>query len=372
MNYSAALTAYTDLKAIQRLILNIQKNSTFWGVHGFSILRSVCIILDEIFKEFFHDTLPKENEEKITQIRNTVHLFVKGKGKNKIVLDKVLKYHINAFGEDTNNIGFYMDRSKRVVGSTLFSTFILMNTDLLPNPNIKSEKESGEKMFEFAKYLGELSVVLSNYLENEILYSINFNIDEVINKENLETKDVNYKYLFKSEDGKQNIFKIRLIFNLQEITDFLWLKEKYYDYLSNKELIDEYLLLRIAAIKIDEVMDNLFNLQNFFRKEFNHWNSCSENKISLLLKIYNERFEKEFCKLRNMLHYNMESTDPTKNFLGYINKQTRDKPEYINFMINTALNDFFIPLYNEIEEYLNISNIYTIPKWKILIGRLMK
>lgn len=45
---------------------------------------------------------------------------------------KVLDYHINAYGEDVNNIGFYLNDDDEVVGSTLYIAYILIDTGNLP------------------------------------------------------------------------------------------------------------------------------------------------------------------------------------------------------------------------------------------------
>ena len=60
---------------------------------------------------------------------------------------KILDYHIEAYGDDVNNIGFYLNSSGEVVGSTLYAAYILLDTDNLPFPMREKSAHVAESNF---------------------------------------------------------------------------------------------------------------------------------------------------------------------------------------------------------------------------------
>lgn len=69
------------------------------------------------------------------------------RGQNQKMYRKILDYHIEAYGDDVNNIGFYLNSSGEVVGSTLYTTYILLDTDNLPFPMREKSAHVAESNF---------------------------------------------------------------------------------------------------------------------------------------------------------------------------------------------------------------------------------
>ncbi|KZN97126.1 hypothetical protein AZI98_06090 [Aeribacillus pallidus] len=374
INSNAVMTAYIDLKSIQRLILNLNENKEFACTHIYSIFRDTCLIIHEIIDKILDNVI--EVDERIKKIRNTVHLYIKkGGGQNQKVYKKIVDYHINAFGEDTNNIGFYLNESNEVIGSTLYCAYIFLRTENLPFPNSETKDEIRDKTFSFAQYIGEVSAILLNMLEE--LFEIKtsdelMTFEKVDSKESYRCKDVNHKLLFSFKSDLSNSFILRLIFSLQEINDVIWLKEKYIDKLQKPINLDWYILLRLVSLKTDEIMDNFFNIKQHLENDFQEWNIKSNGNVEYLIDKYEQGIKEECSTLRNMIHYNIETESIEDNFLGFYNKKVSQDLEYPLKFVNEVINLYFKPLRSEILKYLNIDKITPLSDWEIIKNRLFK
>ncbi|MBS4217493.1 hypothetical protein KHA96_04100 [Bacillus sp. FJAT-49711] len=70
-----------------------------------------------------------------------------------------------------------MNKDGEIVGSTLYSTYILLNTETLPL--LGEESNTTDGIFYLVKYIGEASTFLIKYLENKYGISPNIFINNV-------------------------------------------------------------------------------------------------------------------------------------------------------------------------------------------------
>jgi hypothetical protein len=373
MNPSAISTAYLDLKGIQRLILNLHDNKEFISAHIFSIFRDLCLIMDEVIDTFFTDSI--DIDERVNIIRNRIHLYIKKRGQNQKTFRKILDYHIEAYGDDVNNIGFYLNNKGEVVGSTLYSAYILLGTNNLPFPMVEEEAQIRDKTFSFAKYLGEVSSILSISLENALGLPFSESIivtKEICKLDSYECRDINHNSLFLSDNDLINTFILRLILSLQEISDVIWLRGRYLANLQNPLYIDWYMLLRLTTLKTDEILDNLLNIKNHSKEQFHTWNNKSNGRVEQLLEKYSYEIKEECSTMRNMIHYDIETEGKDRNFVGYLNKKEKQVPNFLTNTIDVIIDSYLKPLRYEIIQYLEIERIEPLSDWEMIINRLSK
>ncbi|MED3183410.1 hypothetical protein [Bacillus thuringiensis] len=373
INSNAIITAYVDLKAIQRLLLNLRKNEEFKSTHVYSLLRDVCLIIDEVIDAFFIGSI--DVDERVSTIRNHVHLYIKKRGQNQKMYRKILDYHIEAYGDDVNNIGFYLNNNGEVVGSTLYAAYILLDTDNLPFPMIEESARINERNFSFAKYIGELSNILANSIEKEFEIEIAEKIgviEEIYNETTYECKDIHHKDLFVSDSDLTNTFILRLLFSLQEISDVIWLRDRYIAKLTQVSFVDLYILLRLTTLKTDEIMDNLLNIKQHAKELFYEWNSERNGEVEELLRKYEQEMQEECSTIRNMIHYDVESKNVESNFVGYLNNKISRESNYLVSTINKIIDLYLRPLRYEILCYLKIEEIKSLSDWEMIMNRLSK
>lgn len=370
INSNAITTAYIDLRAIQRLILNVQKNKEFKGTHVYSLLRDMCLIIDEVIDAFFEDSI--DVDERVSKIRNHIHLYGKKRGQNQKMYRKILDYHIEAYGDDVNNIGFYLNSSGEVVGSTLYAAYILLDTDNLPFPMREKSAHVAESNFLFAKYIGELSSILANAIEKKLVIQATENIEEIYNEKTYGCKDIHHKDLFFSESDLANTFILRLILSLQEISDVIWLRDRYIAKLTQVSFIDLYMLVRLTTLKTDEIMDNLLNIKQHSKELFYEWNNERNGEIESLLRKYEQEMKEECSTMRNMIHYDIESKNEESNFVGYLNNKVNQESDYLINTISGIIDLYLRPLRYEILHYLKIEEIKSLSDWEMIMNRLSK
>ncbi|MFJ8527335.1 hypothetical protein [Bacillus sp. NPDC094106] len=373
INSNAITTAYIDLRAIQRLILNVQKNKEFKSTHVYSLLRDMCLIIDEVIDAFFEDSI--DVDERVRKIRNHVHLYGKKRGQNQKMYRKILDYHIEAYGDDVNNIGFYLNSSGEVVGSTLYAAYILLETDILPFPMREKSVHVAESNFLFAKYIGELSSILANAIEKKLVIQVTENIDNIegiYNEETYGCKDIHHKDLFLSGSDLADTFILRLILSLQEISDVIWLKDRYIAKLTQVSFVDLYMLVRLTTLKTDEIMDNLLNIKQHSKELFYEWNNERDGEIESLLRKYEQEMKEECSTMRNMIHYDIESKNEESNFVGYLNNKVNQESDYLINTTNGIIDLYLRPLRYEILNYLKIEEIESLSDWEMIMNRLSK
>ncbi|KKI91814.1 hypothetical protein WQ54_12620 [Bacillus sp. SA1-12] len=370
INNNAYITAYNDIIGIQRLIVNLRENQQFLTTHVYSVFRDMCLIIDEVYKSFITEQVV---DVRIKHIRNQVHLYSMKRGYNQKIFNKILEYHIDAFGEKLNNIGFYLDSNKDPVGSTLYVSFVLLDTETLPKPREERSVDIRRKVLEFTSYVGELSGFLANEFERTLgIQKIDITKikEEVLSIEEYDCKDINHNSLFVKDNNIRNAFITRLILSIQEISDTIFLKENYFDKLKNPNFMDYYILLRLVTLKTDEIFDNLYNLRDYCKEDFKHFNSSRLNRVSSLLYNYEETLKEEISNMRNMIHYNVITNNPEENFWGYFNKLIEEDELYPIKLIEQVLDMYLIPLKKDIIYYLGIEKINSLSDWEQIKIRL--
>ena len=115
-------TAYYDLLSMAGA-LNVKNNKKFLAAHVYPLLRDLCLMIYQINKDILDNSL--DLDPNIKKIRHRVKLYEK---KNNIkVYKRIIDLHTYQFGNDIDNLGFYLE-GKRLVGSTIYTTYIFQDT----------------------------------------------------------------------------------------------------------------------------------------------------------------------------------------------------------------------------------------------------
>lgn len=355
---NAIYTAYYDLVGMTGL-LSIKKedNKKFHAVHIYPLFRDICLMIYQINKELLDNAIDLNPD--IKKIRHRVKLYQKRN--NFKVYERIIDMHIDKFGNDIDNLGFYLE-GKQLVGSTIYSTYIFQNTEFFSN----DIKQPNESIFRFSQLIGETVVLIIGKLREKSNYSLpEFKIQNFIYIENTPyiNKDL-LKSSFFADESQQNVLLTRLIISLQEATTCKWLYDGIKE--SNELGIHNYILLRLLSIKTDEVMDNLKNMQKFLKNDFDKLDEDSNYEVSKLIKKFNENLKNECSILRNMIHYDIQG----ENFLDYVRNKMQADSTYINSISKELVKEYMSPLSKLISNYLNINNKKSMSDFEKILRRL--
>lgn len=356
MNY-AYETAYYDLCGIAYL-MRIKGNERFSQVIVYPFARDVCLIIYQINKELFQNKYQLNTNVK--KIRHRVKSY--SKGQNVMVFQGILQKSIRQFGHDIDNIGLYLDGDS-LVGSTIFSNYIFLDTDILKDHPRDSQKSA----FKFYTYMGETVGEFAGILEENI-ESINpiFDISSIKYEDNTiyRMKDIHHMELFK-ENEAENAFITRILLILQEITACLWL----YDLINKADInltLDKYITLRLLSIKADEIRDNLVNMKLFVSDSFYKYDKLSGFQLTSILDYYEHHFYQECNKLRNFSHYNHQED----NFLSFVSRRINENPNYVTEILTELNNNFMFPLSKVLSGFFNIQSMKSMSYAEKLIRRI--
>lgn len=340
---SAIQTAYYDLLGIIYL-LNLKDNKKFFVlVH--SLARDICLIIYQINNAALGNVF--KLDPNIKKIRHKVKL---NKGSNnKKIFEEFLKYHFQQFGTDIDNLGFYLDGNK-LIGSSIYPVYIFYDTTIL-NPT--SHVNTGARILEFYKEIGELSISLLEKISEKF----NYTLPVVLPESFLYTdtigyidKDLQHSRLY-GDDTSKNVLITRLLLTQQELSTCLWL-EKGIDHSDPNINWGNYMLFRLSTIKMDQVMDNLFNMQEYMAEAFKQADAQCQHKLSMYMNDYNNDIQNECSNLRNMIHYNNNE----ENFYDFVLRKQQENKTYMNDMINKIIFGYMEPLSNVISIYFDIKN----------------
>ncbi|MDQ0160865.1 DNA polymerase III subunit gamma/tau [Alkalibacillus salilacus] len=338
-------TAYYDLVGIASL-LNIKENKKFSAVPVYPLFRDLCLMIYQINKEIFDDTV--ELDPAIKKIRHRVKLYQKKD--NFKVYNRIVDLHTYQFGNDVDNLGFYLENGK-VVGSTIYTTYVFQDTHFFStNPN-----ETKKVAFRFAEMVGETLALFSEKLREKSGYTlapIEIPTFEYKDSKAYKTKDI-LNSNFYGDNQNQNVALTRLVISLQEASTCIWLYNGIYINSDNDLQIENYIVLRLLTIKFDEVMDNLKNMRKFLSDTFTLIDKQCEYDLSKIIHDFDNEVEEECRRLRNMIHYN----EGSENFLDYIDQQLKIDKNYIHGISSKIINSFMIPLNDVISDYLKIDSI---------------
>ncbi|KMQ31337.1 MULTISPECIES: hypothetical protein [Bacillus cereus group] len=354
---SAIHTAYYDLMGMSYL-LRLQKNQKNNAVHLFPLARDICLILYQINKELFDDSI--SIDPNIKKIRHRVKLYEKRDNIN--IYNRIMDFHINQFGNDIDNLGFYL-KERQLVGSTIYPTYIFIDTDFFPD--LSQESQIDFKSF-FVK-VGETINLLMDKLvidSNGALEYSEFPIFVHNDEKKYRDKDIHDSVFFIGE-AEEKIIITRLILSLQEASTCIWLYNILQ--LNTTELnLDKYILMRLSSIKIDEVMDNIKNMSKFLKGKFTKIDENHNYEFSRLISDYDKDIGEECRVLRNMIHYNKNDV----NFLDYLHIKLADDSTYIDGLLNKIINNYMEPLCLLITNYLDVDNKRSMSDWEKISKRL--
>lgn len=353
---SAIYTAYYDLMGMAGLI-NLKNNKKYSAIPVYPLLRDICLMIYQINKEILGDSI--DLDPNIKKIRHRVKLYEK---KNNFkVYKRIIDYHIHQFGNDIDNIGFYLD-GEQLVGSTIYSTYIFQDTQFFTD----SPNESSANVYDFAKLVGEtVAIILEKLIEksNHSLPLLDIPLFIYSDDKPYKEKDIHSSQFF-SKEPNQNVLLTRLVISLQEASTCNWLYNGIPG--ANRLQFDNYILLRLLSIKVDEVMDNLKNMQSFILDTFNQVDKECNFSFSKLVSDFDREIKDECVELRNMIHYDVDGT----NFLDYVDNKLRNDSNYINNINYKIVRHYIEPLSKLISNYLNINDIRSMNSFEIIARRL--
>lgn len=354
MQNHAHKTAYLDLLGIIRLI-TIKENQKFPQVPVYSLLRDACLIIYEINKGLFENELPLLNDIKV--IRHKVKLYTMGG--NEKIYQAILDNAISKFGDDVDNFGLFI-KNNQLVGSTVFQEYLFINTETRD----KTVKGSQEKALHFAKYIGTVAGNLIKDFNERFSVNIPITTLKYVDDVEYDTRDIYHTEIFE-KDILSNVFKTRILLITNEITFCLWF-QKVIKVEENALTLDQYMYLRLASIKIDEIMDNIKNMRSHLTDDFNNMDAYVNNQLTTLLTDFQETLYEECKTLRNFVHYNTEE----ENFYDYLLTQIENDPSYVKEFIKQTNNTVLIPLQKILNEYFDISKMRSMGEFEKISNRL--
>ncbi|MFF2018903.1 hypothetical protein [Paenibacillus sp. NPDC058177] len=352
---SAFCTAYFDLLGIISL-LQSNGNQKYSAVPIHSIGKDICLILYQINKDIFNSSYKLNTE--IKKIRHKVKL---SSSNNQKMHEEILEFHVQKYGDDVNNLGFYLGDGS-LKGSTLYPTYLFYDTTLFKSENINNA------IFSFFRNVGETSIQfllhISNLTEGRLPFTVPASIVLADNQRFIE-KDIHHTSLF-TGDRKTDSFITRLLLIQQELVTCEWLKT---NVISERKLNmrnSGYILLRLLSMKIDQVMDNLENIKRFLPEHYSEVNAKSSGRLECILEAYRMSISEECRVLRNLLHYDVNGI----NFYGFLAQRTGRNENYINLMVDKIVLDFVTPLSDMLSDYFNIVNLKSMGDLEMILNRL--
>lgn len=327
-----------DLNGLIKVLVDGQTTSDFSMVPIFSLFRDACIILFETNKILKEDGLIHSDLQYMDEIKEVRHKVKTNQGfKNREIFNKLLDGHKSVFGNDIDNLGFYLENDV-LIGSTLFPTFVFANTPLF---NVYDK----DTVLDFTSKIGSLMQIILNAINQPItLESKSLKVPE---EKEIILKDI-WDQRFFTNNLNNNVFITRLLLIQNELTTCIWL-EANLDYNSPNLTFDKYILLRLSSIKLYETMRNLLDLNDRLSI---YWDSCKLNKLDYLLVEYKNSFEEEIRKLRNMLHYSNKQI----NFYDYLQQKITEDRRYPDKMIKCIFNEYIIIIRDAISQAINIQS----------------
>lgn len=334
-------TAYYDLLGLIRLI-GIKENAKYFSIPIHSLARDICLIIYQVNKEILEDKYKLNSD--IKTIRQKVKL--NNGAKNKEIFSRILRHHLQKFGDDIDNIGFFLEDG-RLRGSTIYITYLFNETTFFNKNNLK------EATIEFYTEVGKMLILLLQDVvvasNGELKYSIPERL-EYPDNEKYTSKDIHYLKLYKQNEIV-NILITRLLLIQNELSTCIWL-EKGIDYKISELTVDKYILVRLVSVKIDQVMDSLINIRKFLPNEFEWVDNFSDKGLSRILDEYEKDIKDECAELRNMIHYNKEG----QNFYDYLIEKIATDQHYIEKLIEKIIFQYVEPLNKIFSEYLDIES----------------
>lgn len=341
-----------DLHGISKLLL-FSQNNNFSSVAVHSLFRDSCLMLYEIIKVLKSEGILKDEIPIYEIIEPIRHKVKSSQGRdNREILGNILKTHFNLFGEDIDNLGFYLENDE-VIGSTIYVTYVYDGTPFF------NSKDTGKVILEFSREIGRSIAEIINAIQQPLLIPTR----DILSANDLdyELKDVWHKRFF-TDDITLNVCLMRLLVIQNEISSCLWV-EKYLDYKTNEFTLDKYLLLRLSSIKFYQTMENLMDIEKRAPKQFSF---LGLNDLDRLILRYKNELRAECKFLRNLLHYSNHQI----NYFDYVVDKIEKNNDYADMLLQTILLDFFPLIKEKISKALNISSIESMSDWEKIKRRI--
>ncbi|MFD1415363.1 hypothetical protein [Oceanobacillus jeddahense] len=329
-----------DLQGIKKIIIEMPRKSTNYGVISFTLLRDVCIMLYEINLVLKSEGIIQTEPSEMETIKKLRHKMKTDQGmNNRKIFNNLLDNFRKNFGNDIDNIGFYLNDDILAI-STIYQTFIFENTPYL-------NTTSPLPIYHFSKSIGSLTESLLNSInkDSKLKSGPLLNIQEKA----FTSKDI-WNQRFFIDDITHNIFLTRLILIQSELTGCIWL-EKFLDYNNNELTLDKYILIRLTSIKFYEIMRNL-NSMISIKKFEQHWDNFNLKELRLFVVAYNSTIKNEIKTLRNMVHYNNNGT----NFYEFILNKELENDKYVDELINNLFNKYIFKMRILISKGIDINS----------------
>ncbi len=353
--YSALRTAYYDLLGIISLMRS-QGNKKYSAVPVHSLGRDICLVLYQINKDIFNSSYDLNPE--IKKIRHKVKL---SSGNNQKMHEEILDYHIEKYGNDINNLGFYL-KDGDLKGSTIYPTYLFYDTTIFKSDDI------GNSIFSFFRNVGEIGIQFLQQISSLSQGRLPFTIPEsivVVDDRRYSEKDIHHTSLFTGERKRDSLIT-RLLLIQQELVTCIWLK----DIISVENALDlnneGYILLRLISMKIDQVMDNLKNIQKYLPEYFLEVNNKYKSELVIIMDAYETSISEECRTLRNMLHYSITRV----NFYDFLEQKTWGNGNYISLMVDKIVFHYVKPLSAIFSDYFNITNLKSMSNMEMILNRL--
>jgi hypothetical protein len=274
---------------------------------------------------------------------------------------RIIDTHSNQYGNDIDNLGFYMD-GEQLVGSTLYTTYIFQDTQFFSN----NPEETRNNIYCFSRLVGKtVGIIIEKLIEksNNSLPIFEPPIFVPRDEKAYTEKDILNTQFFVKEPN-HNVFLTRLVLSLQEASTCNWLYSGIPN--ANNLQLDSYILLRLLSIKADEVMDNLKNMQSFLPYNFNQVDEECNFSLSKIINDFDEELRDECVQLRNMIHYD----ENNRNFLDYVHEKLREDSNYINHLTFMLVREYMEPLRKLISNYLKVSDMRSMNDLEKIARRL--
>ncbi|MFP7494729.1 hypothetical protein SFC66_13160 [Terribacillus saccharophilus] len=340
-----------DLQGIRKLFMEGPTSINYNSTSGYSFFRDICVILYEANKVLKDSGIIQADLPNMEVIKEVRHKVKTNQGiKNRDIFNKLLKGHKSIFGDDIDNLGFYID-GETLAGSTLFPTFVFADTPL-------QDSRDEDTVRGFSSEVGALIQLIIDWINHPIY--LESKPLKVYNAKEYSTKDI-WDRIFFTEDITYNVFITRILLIQNELTTCIWMAD-HLDYKSSILNLDKYILLRLTSIKLFEVMRNILDVR---KRLGQYWKKLNYSAIDNIIEQYTNTLQVEMKVLRNMLHYNNSGI----NFYDYVTQQLITNPQYVDDLLEIMFMDYIIPLRKGISGNINIKSYKSMNDFEKILRR---
>ena len=350
-------TIICDLEINRQLLLHLLNDNEQNGVIEFSFIQNFSLIIHEVLVSLDLSLNDVVLQNDIEAIRHKMKGIRQG---SKEVLKDIIVAHINYFGDDVDNIGFY-HVSNSVRGSTLYPLFLMQGTSIMSPVSINHGL--GGKFKDIGFRLGSLtSEIIAHIHELDIEKDISIEIKPTNLTQVYESKDTHHSEVFKLDESTRDVLLFQVILKKQEIAFARWLL----DSLDKNIFANRYIKLRYLAIIAYEMKRMLGNAEKFLNNEYEKLNEISHGHFDRIIRFYESELNSECRKLRNFLHY-----DPKhENFYDYCLTHEQKMGNYLNKVSEDIWSEWLLPLDDIFDKFINLNPMKSRTDMELIESRL--